>query len=463
MASPLFRDSTSVIVGDPLPRSVCSVHDEMGPQSWLPIPPTSPFSLANIPFGIVTTPLGSRPVPAIAIGDHVLDLAAFASGGGFDHLDTIQQHLFVFTETTLNAFAGLGRPVHRQVRKYLQDVFRQDTTYGHVLRDNADLSRKCLFPLKETQSHMPLRIGDFSDFYGGLNHAVNAGALFRGQNGALLPNYLHLPMAYHGRASSIVPSGTPIQRPCGQVVHDLNATPKAPVFTACQSMDFELELGAFVCHENPMGQRISIDDAENALFGFVLVNDWSARDIQRWEYVPLGPFNGKNFATSISPWVVLADALEPFRCKGLENKEQLLPYLVEKRSDTVYNLHLEVDLTNPKTGVTSTLCRTNAAEGLVWSFTQMLAHHTITGCPMKVGDLLGSGTISGLTKDSLGCLLEQTLNGKEGIKLDDGEQRTWLQDGDIVTLRGWAGDSNSGLVGFGECVGQLLPADKASG
>lgn len=428
-------------------------------ESWLPVSSNSPFSLINIPFGIISRGSASDLVPAVAIGEYVIDLAQFSKNGGFSPLQCVHDNLSVFAQPTLNAFARLGRRVHREVRKYIQDVFRSNTPYPQVLRDNEPLRSKCIISVNDVRNHLPMQIGGFSDFYGGMNHAINAGALYRGQNGALLPNYLHLPMAYHGRTSSIYISGTPIKRPWGQSVKDMTASPKIPVFDTCQTMDFELELGAFVCRENEPGERISIAEAEDSIFGFVLVNDWSARDIQRWEYVPLGPFNGKNFATSISPWVVLADALEPFRTRGLENKENLLPYLRETRKDSIYDLSLEVVLTSGKTGKSTLICRNNAAKGLVWSFPQMLAHHTITGCPMRVGDLLGSGTISGFTKDSLGCLLEQTLNGKEAIQLEDGEQRIWLEDGDSVTLRGWAGDETTGKVGFGACTGQLIAAD----
>ena len=427
-------------------------------KSWLQVSPDSDFSLANIPFGIVSRKTGQKRFPATRIGDDVLDLSTFSEQGGFESLSSMQHHLNVFHESSLNAFAALGQPAHREVRSFIQNVLSDDTSYPEVLRDNETLRQQCLLSANEVQSHLPMDIGDFSDFYGGINHAVNAGALFRGQKGALLPNYLHLPMAYHGRSSSIFASGTPVQRPWGQCVRDLGAEPKIPEFDICRTMDFELELGAFVCKENRPGERIAVDDAASCIFGYVLLNDWSARDIQRWEYVPLGPFNGKNFATSISPWVVLADSLEPYRARGVQNTEILLPYLQETRRDTVYDLNLEVILTSGKTGKSTTICRNSAPTGLVWSFQQMLAHHTITGCPMRVGDLLGSGTISGLTKDSLGCLLEQTLNGKDPIQLVDGEQRTWLEDGDSVTLRGHAGNAETGRVGFGDCFGQLLAA-----
>lgn len=427
----------------------------MAPKSWLSLSDTSLFSLSNIPFGIVTAPRAEIPVPAIAIGDYVLELATFASGNGFSRLPSITPQLAVFHQPTLNAFASLGRPIHREIRKYIQDVFAEKTIYPQVLRDNFSLQKLCLIPLRDVRMHLPFHIGDYSDFYGGMNHAVNAGALFRGQAGALLPNYLHLPMAYHGRASSIVVSGTPIRRPWGQVLDNRVTDHKATLFVPCQTMDYELELGAFVCRSNKMGDNVSIVNAEESLFGYVLMNDWSARDIQRWEYVPLGPFNGKNFATQISAWVVLADALEPFRCKGLDNAQELQPYLKD-RVDSFYDLTLAVDIISGST--TTTVSQINACHGLVWSFPQMLAHHTITGCPMNVGDLLGSGTISGKTEGSLGCLLEQTLNGQKEIILQGGEKRTWLEDGDTVRLRGWAGTQETGLVGFGDCSGQLMPA-----
>ena len=425
-------------------------------RSWIDVSPDSDFSLANLPFGVVSR-LNSDPrVPATIIGDTVVDLAKH---GGFANLNGLETHLKVFETETLNAFARLGRQLHRQVRSFLQEVLSENTKWPQVLRDNPNLREQCLVPIQNVRSHLPMHIGDFSDFYGGLNHAANAGALFRGQAGALTPNFLHMPMAYHGRSSSIYVSGTPIRRPCGQVVKDLTAAVKTPIFEVCKTMDFELELGAFVCNENAPGERVSADDAGEGIFGFVLLNDWSARDVQRWEYVPLGPFNGKNFGCTISPWVVLADALEPYRVRPLPNKEQTLPYLRESRAESVYDLHLEVVLTSGKTRKETTICRVNAAAGLIWSFQQMLAHHTVTGCPMRVGDMLGSGTISGTTKDSLGCLLEQTQNGKEAITLAFDEQRIWLEDGDTVTFKGHAGNSRTEMVGFGECSGTLLPAN----
>lgn len=431
-------------------------------SSWLQIPKTSPFSLANIPFGIISTKQSSSPRPAVAIGDYALDLFAFASSGGFSKLPTIQPYLDAFSRPTLNEFAALGRPVHRQVREYLQSIFTAETPYPQLLKSNTELQKAALIPLSEVQNHLPMQIGDYTDFYAGLNHAYNVGVLFRGPDNALQPNYKHLPVGYHGRASSVVPSGHPIRRPNGQILTNPTATPKVPTFSPCKKLDIELELAAFVCKGNKLGEPIPIDQAEDHLFGLVLMNDWSARDIQAWEYVPLGPFNAKNFATSITPWVVLMDALEPFRASNIEpqNQDSLLPYLKEKRSDNVYDMQLEVELKNDSGSGTVNMSKTNASN-LLFSFPQMLAHHSITGCNMNPGDLLGSGTISGKEPGTLGSMLEQTKSGKEPIKLSDGSERLFLEDGDEVVLRGICG-TEGGYVGFGDCVGKIEPAIKMS-
>ncbi|KAL1861203.1 hypothetical protein Plec18170_001718 [Paecilomyces lecythidis] len=425
--------------------------------SWLNIPRDSPFSLANIPFGIISTKASPSPVPAVAIGDHALNLSAFAASGGFSQLPSIQQHLDVFKKPTLNAFAALGRPTHRVVREYIQAVFQADTPYPQVLKDNAAAQKESLVLRSEVTNHVPMQIGDYTDFYAGLNHAYNVGVLFRGPDNALQPNYKHLPVGYHGRASSVVPSGTPIRRPNGQILANPAADPKVPTFSPCKRLDIELELAAFVSKPNNLGEPVSIDEAEDHIFGLVLMNDWSARDIQAWEYIPLGPFNAKNFATTITPWVVLIDALEPFRAPGLEpgNRESLLPYLREKRAANAYDIRLEFELKNAG-GKPTLISKTNATN-LLYSFPQMLAHHTITGCNMNPGDLLGSGTISGTEPATQGSLLEHTNGGKQPIKLADGSERVFLQDGDEVTLRGICGEEGS-YVGFGDCVGTILPA-----
>jgi fumarylacetoacetase len=309
-------------------------------RSWLSIPASSHFSLANIPFGIISTS-GTSPRPAIAIGDQCLDLKAFAADGGFSDVEIDTS---VFSQPTLNAFAALGRPVHRTVRKYLQDVFAEPTSYPKILKENDKLRQAALFPRDQVQMHMPMQIGDYTDFYAGKHHAFNIGCLFRGPDNALQPNYTHLPVGYHGRASSVVISGTPITRPNGQILENPAATPKVPIFSSCRRLDIELELGAFLCKENEIGIPVPIASAAENIFGLVLLNDWSARDIQAWEYVPLGPFNAKNFGSTISPWIVLMDALEPFRTKGIDNNTELLPYLQEKEPGN-YDIRLRVDLT----------------------------------------------------------------------------------------------------------------------
>lgn len=315
----------------------------MASKSWLPISSDSHFSLANIPFGIISTQEASERRPAVAIGDHVLDLKAFTAHNGFKGLPSVQQISEVFSQPTLNAFASLGRPLHREVRQYLRDVFSENTSHPDILKNNEQLKKQALIPQTSVKMHLPMHIGDYTDFYAGLNHAFTVGTLFRGAANALQKNYTHIPIGYHGRASSVVVSGTPIRRPLGQVILDPKQ-PDVPSFTACRRLDIELELGAFVCAGNEMGEPIPISKAEDSIFGLVLMNDWSARDIQAWEYVPLGPFNGKNFGTTISPWIVLLDALEPFRTKGLENKTEILSYLKESKTETGYDIRLEVEL-----------------------------------------------------------------------------------------------------------------------
>jgi fumarylacetoacetase len=316
----------------------------MAQDSWLTIPPGCHFSLENIPFGIISKGDPAAKHPAIAIGEFALDLQIFASEGGFDPLPSRKEYLSVFSQPTLNAFAAMGRKTHRIVRQYLQDVFLQDTLYPKILKENKPLREKALLPLKEIRNHMPMFIGDYTDFFAGINHAFNVGTMFRGPANALQPNYKHLPVGYHGRASSVVVSGTDIRRPRSQILQDPSAEVKVPILMPSQRLDIELELGAFLCEGNAMGDNIPINTAEDAIFGIVLMNDWSARDIQTWEYVPLGPFNAKNFGTSISAWIVLADALEPFRCAGISNDTEILPYLKEPRRDNAYDIDLEVIL-----------------------------------------------------------------------------------------------------------------------
>ncbi|KAF6842598.1 fumarylacetoacetase [Colletotrichum musicola] len=430
-------------------------------KSWFPIPPRSHFSLHNLPFGVISSNDNQRHRPAVAVGDHVLDLKAFTTGGGFRKISNLsEQNLSVFSQPTLNSFAELGRPVHRIVRGYLQEVFREDTPHPDVLKDNVDLQKAALKPASEVTLHLPLAIGDYTDFFAGRNHAHNVGTLFRGPANALQPNYNHLPVAYHGRASSVVVSGTPIRRPWGQALPAPGAT--EPVSRPCARLDIELEMGMFVSRPNGLGSPIPVDKADEHIFGYVLMNDWSARDIQQWEYVPLGPFNAKNFGTTISPWVVLADALEPFRTRGLENPVQLVccPWstarhiidLARREEDLHSGANREAASQGEETVVTRT-----SAKNLLWSWPQMIAHHSISGCNLRAGDLLGSGTISGTEPGTQGSLLEQSQGGKTPIQLPGGLERRFLDDGDTVTIRGWAGEIDGELVGFGECSGKIVP------
>jgi fumarylacetoacetase len=314
------------------------------PKSWLSIPSKSPFSIANIPFGIISTAANKTPRPAVAIGDNALDLRIFAENKGFSASTVIEKEKDVFSKSTLNAFAALGRPFHREVRKYLQEVFTENSPHASLLEKNESLRQKALIQLKDVETHLPLEIGDYTDFFAGRNHAFNVGTLFRGPENALQPNYEHIPVAYHGRASSVVVSGTALKRPWGQILQDPKAEPKVPIFTPCRRLDIELELGMFVSRGNELGDSIDVNKAHEHIFGYVLMNDWSARDIQTWEYVPLGPFNAKNFGTTISPWVVLADALEPFSSTGLQNTTQLQSYLQETKKNNAIDINLEVDL-----------------------------------------------------------------------------------------------------------------------
>jgi fumarylacetoacetase len=312
--------------------------------SWLDIPASSHFSLANIPFGIISTASNPTHRPATAIGDYALDLAAFAKGNGFSGNSTLEKQAAVFSSTTLNALAALGRPFHRELRSYLQEVFAKNSKHASLLKDNSSLREAALVSLKDVTNHLPMTIGDYTDFYAGKHHAFNIGCLFRGPDNALQPNYTHLPVAYHGRASSVVVSGTPIRRPWGQILADPKAEPKVPTFTPCRRFDIELELGMFICGGNEMGKPIPVGEADESVFGYVLMNDWSARDIQAWEYVPLGPFTSKNGGTSISPWVVLADAMESFKTPGIPNDSQISSYLQENKKDNLLDIDFEIDL-----------------------------------------------------------------------------------------------------------------------
>ena len=407
----------------------------------------SPFPVENLPYGIFRPSPDAPPRAGAAIGDYVLDLAVVSERGLLENADV--RHERPFSRPDLNLFMSMGRGVWKATRSALQHLLDSRTK---TIRDDEDLRAECLFHRSNVEMLLPATIGDYTDFYSSREHATNVGTMFRGKDNALQPNWLHLPVAYHGRASSVVVSGTDIRRPCGQT---MPADAAAPVFGASRQVDFELETGFFVGAGNTLGEPIPIERALDHIFGFVLVNDWSARDIQKWEYVPLGPFLGKNFATTISPWIVTADALEPFRTQAPVQDPQPLPYL---RSDAraAYDVHLEVSLLTPSLEQNFVLCRSNMKH-LYWTAPQQLAHHTVNGCNARPGDLVASGTISGPTPESYGSLLELAWRGERPIRLPNGEERVFLQDGDTVIMTAWA-QGNGYRVGFGEAAGRLLPA-----
>jgi fumarylacetoacetase len=411
-------------------------------RSFVPVAEDSHFPIQNLPYGVFSR-AGTAPHVGVAIGDQILDLTVLEERGVLRSQSADGRP--VFGKGSLNAFCALARPARVAIRFAVSKLLRSDES---TLRDNAGLRTSVLVPQSEATMHLPAEIGDYTDFYSSREHATNVGTMLRGADKALMPNWLHLPVAYHGRSSSLVVSGTDIRRPKGQFKPD-NAD--APLFGPSRSLDFELETGVIVGPGNAIGQPIPISQAEDHLVGMVLVNDWSARDIQAWEYVPLGPFLAKNFATSISPWVVPLEALEPFRTAGPKQDPEPLPYLRQSGSHT-FDIRLEARLLTEAHTITVTNFKY-----LYWSMAQQLAHHTVNGCNLRPGDLLASGTVSGPMPDSLGCLLELTWRGSRPLTLPSGEQRTFLQDGDRVTLTGWCQGAGY-RVGFGEVTGKILPA-----
>lgn len=404
----------------------------------------TPFPLNNLPLGVYSSSEdgGSTRACCSAIGDFVVDLATLERAG----LVVIEGGP-VFAEPTLNRFMELGEAAWDSLRQQLVHVLREDATaLDHRAAETA------LVPLTEASMHMPFKVAEFTDFFSGRHHAENAGTMFRGKENALQPNWLHLPVAYNGRASTVVVSGTDIVRPCGQLKspkHDL------PIFAPSRRLDIELEMGIVVGKPSAMGERLSVDEADAAIFGYVLLNDWSARDIQAWEYQPLGPFQAKAFATSISPWIISKAALEPFRVSTPERDFALLDHLADT-TPMLYDIQLEVGMQPEGAARETVIARTNYAE-MYYSAAQQLAHHSSSGCAMNVGDLLGTGTISGPDKSALGSLLEISWGGKEPLTLDGGETRTFIEDGDTMVLRGHA-QGDGYRIGFGECRGSILPA-----
>jgi len=415
-------------------------------KSWIKVGKKSDFPIQNIPFGVFLTrdditTIGSR------IGDYAIDLAALHQLGYFEGIPLTDD---MFMQDTLNDFISDGRTTWRLVRNRIADLFDADNP---KLRDNKVHREAVLFFMDEVEMLLPVDIGDYTDFYSSKEHATNVGTMFRDPENALLPNWLHLPVGYHGRSSSIVVSGTRIRRPKGQTLPPGSDT---PVFGPCKLLDFELEMGFITTDANRLGKSVPVNEARDQIFGLVLLNDWSARDIQKWEYVPLGPFLAKNFASTISPWIVTLDALEPYRVEGPLQDPEPLPYLKEEGA-TAYDIKLEASI-EPKNSEETVISRTNF-KYMYWSISQQLAHQTVNGCNVRSGDLYGSGTISGKSPDSYGSMLELTWKGTKPLKMKDGTERKFLEDGDTVILRGHC--KNDGVrIGFGTCVGRIKKSKK---
>ncbi len=414
-------------------------------KSWLTVAENSDFPIQNIPFGVFLTKddiitIGTR------IGDYAIDLGALHQLGYFDGIPLTDD---IFLQDTLNDFIADGRKTWRLVRNRIADIF---DVKNSKLRDNAEHKDKIIFRMDEVEMQLPVSVGDYTDFYASKEHATNVGSLFRDPENALLPNWLQIPIGYHGRSSSIVPSGTPIRRPIGQQRPSEGET--TPNFGPSKLLDFELEMAFITTVANDLGDRIPIEEAEEYIFGLVLFNDWSARDIQAWEYVPLGPFLGKNFASTISPWIVTLDALEPFRVDNPEQVYEPLPYLKKEGKDS-YDINLQMAI-QPEGKEETIVCNSNF-KYMYWTMVQQLAHHTVNGCPVNAGDMMGSGTISGPTQDSFGSMLELTWRGQNPIKMNDGSERKFINDNDTVIMRGYCKNEKI-RIGFGECSGKVLPA-----
>lgn len=413
-------------------------------KSWISVSSESDFPIQNIPFGIFQTATHSPRVATI-IGEKVVDLSALAAYG---YLDAVDFDKNVFNSRFINDYMALGKPVTNAIRAAIQDIFNKENT---TLQNNLAHQAEILHDVKTVELLMPIKVGDYTDFYSSRDHAINVGTMFRDPENALLPNWLHLPVGYHGRASSIIGSGTPIRRPKGQ---QMPAGADKPVFGASKLLDFELEMAFVIGQSNEMGTSISTKKAEDHIFGMVIFNDWSARDIQKWEYVPLGPFLAKNFASSISPWVVTLEALDGFRVESPIQEPKVLPYL-EFDGNKNYDIRLEVDII-PANGQGKTVSQSNY-KYMYWNMCQQLAHHTVNGCNMNVGDMLASGTISGPEAHEYGSMLELSWRGTKPIPMPDGSERKFINDGDTVVMRGF-GLKNGVRIGFGEVRTSVLPA-----
>lgn len=411
-------------------------------KSFIDVSENSDFPIQNLPFGIFSVN-GDFQRAGVALGNKVIDLDALFKLG---YIKSIDENVFEYP--MLNAFIALGKASTRAVRNELANLFDEKNS---ELQNNKEHLNQVLFDQHNVEMHLPVEIGDYTDFYSSIEHATNVGTMFRDPKNALMPNWLHLPVGYHGRSSSIIPSGIPVKRPKGQ---SLPPNAETPVFGPSQRMDFELEM-AFISHQGkPIGDSISISEAEDYIFGMVVFNDWSARDLQKWEYVPLGPFLAKNFASSVSPWIVTLDALEPYRVEGPTQDPQPLPYL-QFEGKKNFDINLEVYI-KPENSQASKVCQSNF-KFLYWNMAQQLAHHTINGCNINAGDMFASGTISGPTKDSYGSMLELSWGGKNPLILADGSERKFINDHDTVIMKANCHNGKT-RIGFGEVSSKVLPA-----
>ncbi|MGB3181158.1 MAG: fumarylacetoacetase [Cyclobacteriaceae bacterium] len=414
-------------------------------KSWVTVSQNSDFPIQNLPFGVFRTSGGSARV-GVAIGDYVLDLAEVQKAGYFK---ISQLPAGIFENQYLNPFMELGKAITRDVRARVSQLLLDS---NDELASALDVYGKFLHKKEDVDMLMPVFVRDYTDFYSSREHATNVGTMFRGKENALMPNWLHLPVGYHGRASSIVVSGTPTKRPKGQTKAD---DQDQPTYGPSRLLDFELEMAFITGQPTAMGETISVDDADNYIFGMVLFNDWSARDIQKWEYVPLGPFLGKNFASVVSPWVVTMDAMEPFRVPGPQQDPEPLDYL-KSSGDKNIDIKLEVAI-KPESSEEKVVCRSNY-KYMYWNMNQQLAHHTVNGCNIGVGDMYASGTISGPDESSYGSMLEISWRGSKPVQMPDGSERKFIQDGDTVVMRGYC--EKDGLrIGFGEVSSKVTPAD----
>ncbi|UII23283.1 fumarylacetoacetase [Fulvivirga ligni] len=413
-------------------------------KSWVEIPSDSDFPIQNLPFGIFSTDYLEAGA-GVAIGNHILDLTYLHENG---FLDGLGLPAGVFNQKYLNDFIGLGKQVAREVRGRISELLNVE---NDELQSQVAARELSLIPMDEAQMHMPIRVPNYTDFYSSEYHAANVGTMFRDEENALFPNWKHLPVGYHGRASSIVASGVDIHRPYGQLKP---AEVEKPFFGASKRLDFELEMAFITCKENGLGNPVSLSESDDYIFGFVLFNDWSARDVQVWEYVPLGPFLAKSFASSMSPWIVTADALEPFKVNGPKQDPEVLPYLQYEGSKN-YDIDLQVFI-QPDNDVANLVCSTNFKH-MYWNVNQQLAHQTMNGCNLQVGDMYASGTISGPDEGSFGSMLELAWKGTKPIQLKNGQKRSFLEDGDTVIMKGQC-ERNGVKIGFGELKNKVLPS-----